>query len=154
MQRKFADTVYKSLTATGMSPERLELEITENLLMDDRIDTIYILDELHNMGVKLAIDDFGTGYTSLGYLKRLPVDALKIDQSFITEVPISEDAITITNSIIAMAHAFKVNVIAEGVENEQQLFMLRSQKCDSVQGFYFAQPMPPEEFETYLKQNT
>ena len=153
MQRKFADTVYKSLTATGMSPERLELEITENLLMDDRIDTIYILDELHSMGVKLAIDDFGTGYTSLGYLKRLPVDALKIDQSFITEVPTSEDAITITSSIIAMAHAFKVNVIAEGVENEQQLFMLRSQKCDSVQGFYFAQPMPPEEFGAYLKQN-
>ena len=152
MRRKFADTVYKSLTATGMSPERLELEITESLLMDDRIDTVYILDELHSMGVKLAIDDFGTGYTSLGYLKRLPVDALKIDQSFITEVPISEDAITITNSIIAMAHAFKVNVIAEGVENEQQLFMLRSQKCDSVQGFYFAQPMPPAEFEAYLKQ--
>ena len=152
MRRKFADTVYKSLTATGMSPERLELEITESLLMDDRIDTVYILDELHSMGVKLAIDDFGTGYTSLGYLKRLPVDALKIDQSFITEVPINEDAITITNSIIAMAHAFKVNVIAEGVENEQQLFMLRSQKCDSVQGFYFAQPMPPNEFETYLKQ--
>ena len=154
MQRKFADTVYKSLTATGMSPERLELEITENLLMDDRIDTIYILDELHNMGIKLAIDDFGTGYTSLGYLKRLPIDALKIDQSFITEVPINEDAITITNSIIAMAHAFKVNVIAEGVENEQQLFMLRSQKCDSVQGFYFAQPMPSSEFEEYLKKNT
>lgn len=154
MQRKFADTVYKSLTATGMAPERLELEITESLLMDDRIDTIYILDELHNMGIKLAIDDFGTGYTSLGYLKRLPVDALKIDQSFITDVPISEDAITITNSIIAMAHAFKVNVIAEGVENEQQLFMLRSQKCDSVQGFYFAQPMLPTEFEAYLKRNT
>jgi len=153
MQRKFADTVYKSLTATGMAPERLELEITESLLMEDRIDTIYILDELHSMGVKLVIDDFGTGYSSLGYLKRLPVDALKIDQSFIANIPINEDATTITNSIIALAHALKIKVIAEGVETEQQLFMLRSQKCDSVQGFYFARPMPPAEFVEYIKKN-
>jgi diguanylate cyclase (GGDEF)-like protein len=146
MQRKFVDIVYKALTATGMSPERLELEITESLLMEDRIDTVYILEELHAMGVKLAIDDFGTGYSSLSYLKRLPVDALKIDQSFMRDVPKNEDATTITNSIIALAHALKINVIAEGIETAQQLVLLLSQNCDSGQGFYFYPPLLPDDF--------
>ena len=146
MQRKFVDIVYKTLSATGISPERLELEITESLLMEDRIDTIYILDELHSMGVKLTIDDFGTGYSSLSYLKRLPVDALKIDRSFMRDVPSNEDATTITNSIIALAHALKIKVIAEGIETVQQLVLLLSQQCDSGQGFYFYPPLLPENF--------
>jgi len=146
MQRKFVDIVYKTLTATGMSPERLELEITESLLMEDRIDTVYILEELHAMGVKLAIDDFGTGYSSLSYLKRLPVDALKIDQSFMRDVPKNEDATTITNSIIALAHALKINVIAEGIETAEQLVLLLSQQCDSGQGFYFYPPLSADDF--------
>jgi diguanylate cyclase (GGDEF)-like protein len=153
MQRKFVDIVYRALTATGMSPNRLELEITESLLMEDRIDMVYILDELHTMGVKLAIDDFGTGFSSLSYLKRLPVDALKIDRSFIRDVPRNEDATTITNSIIALAHALKITVIAEGVENEEQLTLLRSQQCDGGQGFYFAIPMSSEDFVAYVKKN-
>jgi diguanylate cyclase (GGDEF)-like protein len=155
MQRKFVDIVYKALTATGMSPERLELEITESLLMEDRIDTIYILDELHAMGIKLAIDDFGTGYSSLSYLKRLPVDALKIDRSFMRDVPKNEDATTITNSIIALAHALKINVIAEGVETAEQLVLLLSQHCDSGQGFYFYPPLLPEDFvKAFHEQNS
>jgi diguanylate cyclase (GGDEF)-like protein len=146
MQRKFVDIVYKTLTATGMSPERLELEITESLLVEDRIDTVYILDELHAMGVKLAIDDFGTGYSSLSYLKRLPVDALKIDQSFMRDIPKNEDATTIANSIIALGHALKINVIAEGIETAEQLVLLLSQQCDSGQGFYFYPPLLPDDF--------
>ena len=114
--------------------------------MEDRIDTIYILDELHSMGVKLTIDDFGTGYSSLSYLKRLPVDALKIDRSFMRDVPSNEDATTITNSIIALAHALKIKVIAEGIETVQQLVLLLSQQCDSGQGFYFYPPLLPENF--------
>ncbi len=146
MQRKFVDIVYKALSATGMAPERLELEITESLLMEDRIDTVYILDELHAMGVRLAIDDFGTGYSSLSYLKRLPVDALKIDQSFMRDVPKNEDATTITNSIIALAHALKMKVIAEGIETAEQLVLLLSQQCDNGQGFYFYPPLSPDDF--------
>ena len=152
MQRKFVDVVYKALTATGMSPERLELEITESLLMEDRIDTVYILDELHAMGVKLAIDDFGTGYSSLSYLKRLPVDALKIDQSFMKDVPKNDEAITITNSIIALAHALKMKVIAEGIETTEQLVLLLSQQCDSGQGFYFYPPLSADHFVTAVHE--
>ena len=146
MQRKFVDVVYRTLSATGISPERLELEITESLLVEDRIDTVYILDELHAMGVKLAIDDFGTGYSSLSYLKRLPVDALKIDQSFMRDIPKNEDATTIANSIIALGHALKINVIAEGIETAEQLVLLLSQQCDSGQGFYFYPPLSPDDF--------
>ncbi len=146
MQRKFVDIVYKALSATGMSPERLELEITESLLMEDRIDTVYILEELHAMGVKLAIDDFGTGYSSLSYLKRLPVDALKIDQTFMRDVPKNDDATTITNSIIALAHALNIKVVAEGIETAEQLVLLLSQQCDSGQGFYFYPPLSSDDF--------
>ena len=146
MQRKFVDIVYKALAATGMSPKRLELEITESMLMEDRIDTVYILEELHAMGVRLAIDDFGTGYSSLSYLKRLPVDALKIDQSFMRDVPKSEEATTITNSIIALAHALNIKIIAEGIETSEQLVLLLSQQCESGQGFYFYPPLLPDDF--------
>jgi EAL domain-containing protein (putative c-di-GMP-specific phosphodiesterase class I) len=98
------------------------------------------------MGVKLAIDDFGTGYSSLSYLKRLPVDALKIDQSFMHDIPKNEDATTIANSIIALGHALKINVIAEGIETAEQLVLLLSQQCDSGQGFYFYPPLSPDDF--------
>jgi diguanylate cyclase (GGDEF)-like protein len=155
LQRKFVDIVYNALTANGMSPERLELEITESLLMEDRIDTVYILDELHAMGVKVAIDDFGTGFSSLSHLKQLPVDTLKIDHSFMRNVPSNDDATTITNSIIALAHALKIKVIAEGIESEHQLVLLFSQHCDSGQGFYFYPPLLPNDFVTaVLEQNS
>jgi len=152
VQSNFVDMVYRTLATTGMSPHRLELEITESLLMEDRIDTVYILDKLHAMGVKLSIDDFGTGYSSLSYLKLLPVDALKIDQSFIRDIPADEGAATITSSIIALAHELKLNVIAEGIETEQQLELLRSRQCEYGQGFYFAPPMSPEDFIEYVLQ--
>ena len=121
--------------------------------MEDRIDTVYILDKLHTMGLKLAIDDFGTGFSSLSYLKLLPVDILKIDQSFIQDIPEDEDATTITSSIIALAHELKLNVIAEGIETEKQLEVLRSRKCDYAQGFYFAEPMPADDLVEYLLQH-
>ncbi len=152
IQSNFVDMVYRTLATTGMSPHRLELEITESLLMEDRIDTVYILDKLHAMGVKLSIDDFGTGYSSLSYLKLLPVDALKIDQSFIRDIPADEGAATITSSIIALAHELKLNVIAEGIETQQQLKLLRSRQCDHGQGFYFAPPMSPDDFAEYVLQ--
>ena len=152
IQSNFVDMVYRTLATSGMSPHRLELEITESLLMEDRIDTVYILDKLHAMGVKLSIDDFGTGYSSLSYLKLLPVDALKIDQSFIRDIPADEGAATITSSIIALAHELKLNVIAEGIETQQQLELLRSRHCDHGQGFYFAPPMSQDDFAEYVLQ--
>ena len=137
---------------SNLSPHFLELEITESICMNDSEQTITILDKIKSKGVHISIDDFGTGYSSLSYLKLLPVDALKIDQSFIRDIPADEGAATITSSIIALAHELKLHVIAEGVETGQQLELLRSKQCDHGQGFYFAPPMSPNEFIEYVLQ--
>jgi EAL domain-containing protein (putative c-di-GMP-specific phosphodiesterase class I) len=128
-----------------LPPSTLCLEVTETALMKDATSAAAKLNALRDLGIRLAIDDFGTGYSSLAKLIHLPLDALKIDQSFVSELESSRDAEVIVTSIIAMAHAVGLVVIAEGVENARQLEILRRLECDQAQGFYFGRPVPPDE---------
>ena len=154
MQNNFEEYVSTILEETNIAANRLELEITETLLMDERIDSIKILDNLSKKNIHLSIDDFGTGFSSLSYLKRFAVNTLKIDRSFMQDVTTDNDAKSIVKSIIALAHTLNLNVIAEGIETAEQLAFLHKYKCDFAQGFYFSKPVNAEDFEDfYLKQN-
>jgi len=144
--------VGSTLTSTGFSAKHLELELTENLLMHHLDDTMTILNALCDMGITLSVDDFGTGYSSLSYLKRFPLTTLKIDRSFVNGIPNDADNMAITKAIIAMAHSLKLLVIAEGVEDEQQLAYLCEQGCDEFQGYFFYKPLPTSEFTQVLKR--
>ena len=150
MRADFVDVINKIITNTGILSQQLELEITESLLLDERINAGSIFSDLAVMGVNLAIDDFGTGYSSLGYLKSFPVNILKIDRTFTKDVPADNQATTLTLSIIAMAHALNMQVVAEGVETKEQLEILRAHKCDFIQGYYFSRPLPAEELVQFL----
>jgi len=140
-QRNFISTLEKILASTGLAPRYLELELTENVLMSQLDETIATLDALCAMGITLSVDDFGTGYSSLSYLKRFPLTTLKIDRSFISGIPADLDDMAITQAIIVMAHSLKLLVIAEGVEDEQQLAYLCEQGCDEFQGYFFHKPL-------------
>ncbi len=140
------DSVNQALRENGMAASSLQLEITEGLLMDDLPDTKAALHELQTMGVRLAVDDFGTGYSSLSYLKRFPVTALKIDKSFIRDIPTDRGDATLVEAIVAMAHRLDLQVIGEGIETRKQLDFIRSRGCDLAQGHYFSRPLPPDEF--------
>ena len=131
------------LAATGLAPERLELEITESTIMRDDPNTMRVFRELASRGVRIAIDDFGTGYSSLSYLKRFPIDTLKIDRSFVRDVPRDGDDATIVQTILAMAGTLDLEVVAEGVETDEQFAFLGDYGCDLVQGWLFGHPMPP-----------
>ena len=135
---------------TGVTPECLHLEITESVAMHNIERTAERLNELSGMGVQIYIDDFGTGYSSLNYLKRLPIECLKIDKSFIRDIEKDSDDRTIISAVTAMAHKMKLKVIAEGVETEEQFSFLRSAECDEVQGFLFSRPLPAENFEELI----
>ena len=150
MRENFVDTVKQTIRDADISPDELELEITESLLLDENVNTKLIFEKLSALGVQLAIDDFGTGYSSLSYLKRFSVHTLKIDRAFTKDIPEDEQATTLTLSIIAMAHALNMQVVAEGVENEAQLELLRAHQCDSVQGFFFGKPVPIAELVDHL----
>ena len=128
-----------------------ELEITESLLIEDHDKTFETLDELREIGVKLAIDDFGTGYSSMGHLKRLSIDTIKIDRSFVKDIPGDDDAATIVMAIILMAHSLRKQVVAEGVETQAQVEFLRARHCEFAQGFLFSKPLPVREFSQYLR---
>jgi EAL domain-containing protein (putative c-di-GMP-specific phosphodiesterase class I) len=123
----------------------LEIEITESVLMTDIEETMVVLRAFKDAGLRIAIDDFGTGYSSLSYLKQFPVDYLKIDRSFVANIHTDGDDAAICAAIVAMAKKLNLMVIAEGVESEEQLFFLREQGCDQVQGFLFAKPMQADE---------
>ena len=133
-----------------IAPELLELELTESSLMSNAEDTITVLRNLKALGIQISIDDFGTGYSSLAYLKRFPIDKLKIDIAFVREVTSNPDDAAIVLAIINMAHSLKLQVIAEGVERDAQLAYLRRHGCDEMQGYYFSKPVPEDEFETML----
>ena len=150
IQKDLADSVLAIIERTGLLPEYLELEITEDLLLENNQTNIVTLTTLRNRGVHISIDDFGTGYSSLSYLKRLPIDTLKIDQSFLRDIENDPDNKAITSAIIAMAASLHLNVLAEGVETEEQLSFLRAQGCNEIQGFSFSQPLTAEEFERML----
>ncbi|MFZ1012093.1 MAG: EAL domain-containing protein, partial [Terracidiphilus sp.] len=139
-QAEFSKLIERVLRETGLSPQYLELELTESLLLSNQDVVLSVLRELKEMGVRLAIDDFGTGYSSLSYLKRFCVNKLKIDRSFIHEVTTNANDAAITTAIIHMAKSLNLTVIAEGVENESQLAFLRAHQCDEMQGYYISKP--------------
>lgn len=149
-QASVVDSIAEILEETGLEAKKLQLEITENAIMQDVARTVGILEELRRMGVQIAIDDFGTGYSSLAYLKRLPVDAVKIDCSFIRDLPTDPNTATIVATILAMARDLGLKVVAEGVETEEQLEYLRARGCDEFQGFYFSQAVPLDELRALL----
>jgi len=146
--------VINILEDSGLPPQNLELEITESMVMANPEHATAILRELRGVGVHLAIDDFGTGYSSLGYLKSFPVHTLKIDRSFIKDVPADPDDVAITHAIIAMGHSLRLNVVAEGVETAEQFEFLREHGCDFMQGYLVGKPMPAEEFGRLLAERT
>ena len=138
------------LNETGLPPEYLDLEITEGTVMRDVENAIVILQRLSDMGVSVSIDDFGTGYSSLGYLKRFPLNTLKVDRSFVSDITTNPDDAAITETIISMAHNLKLKVVAEGVETFEQFDFLKARKCDQIQGFLFSRPLDAETFEKML----
>jgi len=140
------ETVAEALKRSGLPARLLELELTESILVQDVDVAIKTLSSLKEMGVKLSIDDFGTGYSSLSYLKRLAVDKLKIDQSFVRDLAVDTDSAAIVKAIIQLGHTLQLTVIAEGVENDDQLAFLRNYGCDEVQGYLFSRPVPAAEF--------
>jgi PAS domain S-box-containing protein/diguanylate cyclase (GGDEF)-like protein len=137
-------TVRRILDETGLDPKLLELELTESASMDAPEKSFEILRELKAMGIGLAIDDFGTGYSNLNYLKRFPVDKLKLDQSFVRDIVSDPDDLSIARAVIAMAHGLRLTVIAEGVEDAGQLALLAAHGCDEIQGYLFSRPVEPE----------
>jgi diguanylate cyclase (GGDEF)-like protein len=144
-----AQDVTDALRDSGLPPEALELEITENIALN-RGDSV-VLQRLHQKGVKLAFDDFGTGYASLSYLTRLPLSRIKVDRSFVAKLTRNAQDAAIVRSLIGMAHNLDLGVIAEGVETSQQADFLLKENCEEAQGFLYAKPLPATEFEAYLK---
>jgi EAL domain-containing protein (putative c-di-GMP-specific phosphodiesterase class I) len=136
---------------SGGDPALIELEITEGMVMQDPERAVTLLRDMRQIGVHVAIDDFGTGHSSLAYLKRFPVDNLKIDRSFIAEIPADRGDAAITQAIIAMAHSLELKVIAEGVETQAQFDFLAAQGCDEYQGYFFARPMAEEQARALLE---
>jgi diguanylate cyclase (GGDEF)-like protein/PAS domain S-box-containing protein len=148
-----SDTVVKALRETGLDPHDLELEITEGVVIRDDDATAVMLRDLRTMGVRVALDDFGTGYSSLSYLTRFPLDTLKMDLAFIRDVATDPSAAGVVTGVIAMAHSLSLQVVAEGVDSEDQAKVLRDVDCDEVQGFLYAGALPPDEFLAYLKKH-
>jgi diguanylate cyclase (GGDEF)-like protein len=146
-------TIQDALDSSGLDPGCLELEITESYSMQNPDATVDTLRELKKLGVKISMDDFGTGYSSLAYLKKFPIDTVKVDQSFVQDLGTDRDDEAITTAVIAMAQSLSLKVVAEGVENEVQLEFLRARRCDGVQGFYFSRPLPAAEFEQFISRS-
>jgi diguanylate cyclase (GGDEF)-like protein len=146
------ETITHALRASGLDPRYLELELTESILIHDAAGVLETVQTLKQLGLKLSIDDFGTGYSSLSYLKRLAVDKLKIDQSFVRDLATDPEDAAIVQAVIQMARSLKLATIAEGVEDAAMLASLRNFQCDEAQGYHFARPMPAEEFARYLAE--
>ncbi len=151
LENNLYQTVKQTLAETGLNPRALELEITESAIMQNPENTLQVLRQLRELGVKLSIDDFGTGYSSLTYLRRFPVQSVKIDQSFVAEIASDEGSRTLVSAIIALTHGLKLQVVAEGVETEEQLSFLSRQQCDSLQGYIFSQPEASDSFDNDFK---
>jgi diguanylate cyclase (GGDEF)-like protein len=146
----FVSSVENVIKEVGVDPSLIELEITESLFMDNLSQTIEHLSALRALGLRISVDDFGTGFSSLSYLKRLPIDQLKIDRSFIMDIPGDEEDCVITELIITMAQRLSLEVVAEGVETKEQFQYLQGMDCDLIQGYLFSKPLPPDEFMVYV----
>jgi diguanylate cyclase (GGDEF)-like protein len=151
-QEDLPRVVAQALRLNGVAAHCLELEVTESAVMQDPERTVATLRELKQIDVRLSLDDFGTGYSSLNYLKRFPIDTLKIDQSFVRDITTNPDDAAIAVAVISLAHSLKRRVVAEGVETEAQLNYLRRQGCDEMQGYYFSRPVPADEFAAMLRE--
>ena len=151
-QDSFWDTLQGILSATELDPRYLELELTESAIMDHPEATIVLLERIHQLGARIAIDDFGTSYSSLNYLKRLPIDAIKIDMSFIHGIGKDRDDEEIIKVIISLARSLGLQSVAEGVETKEQITFLHEHKCDCLQGYYFCRPLPAEVATQFLKE--
>jgi EAL domain-containing protein (putative c-di-GMP-specific phosphodiesterase class I) len=147
----FLEGVFETLKDTGLDPGSLELELTESVLMRRAESAASVLQALRAIKVQLAIDDFGTGYSSLSYLSKFPINALKIDQSFVRQITTVLDETTIVTAVISMGRSLKLRVVAEGVETRKELAFLQAHQCDEAQGYYFSRPMVPEQFARLLK---
>ena len=148
---RLIDNIREILVETGLEARYLELEITESAVMAHPDKAIVTLTTLRDMGISVAIDDFGIGYSSLAYLQRFPIRAVKIDQSFVQGIPSNSGDAAITKAIISLAHSLECSVIAEGAETQQQYDFLREHDCDSVQGYYFSEPISAELFGDLIK---
>jgi diguanylate cyclase (GGDEF)-like protein/PAS domain S-box-containing protein len=146
------DTVKNALEATGLEPERLEVELTESVIMDGAEEAAVTLRTLKGIGVRLSLDDFGTGYSSLSYLKRFPFDTLKMDRSFVSELPRKSQDAAIASAIISLAHGLSLSVIAEGIETVEQYEFLKARRCDEAQGYLMSRPIASEQFTTLLSE--
>jgi EAL domain-containing protein (putative c-di-GMP-specific phosphodiesterase class I) len=144
------EMVSQILDSVKLPAQYLELELTEGVAMDDPLGAITVMDKLHERGIRMSIDDFGTGYSSLSYLKRFKVYKLKIDQSFVRDITDDPEDKAIVRAIISLADSLGLQTIAEGVETEGQLELLREQGCDEIQGYYFSKPLPPDQFEAFV----
>ena len=147
------ESVQNALRAGGVGPGSLELELTEGLFMEDPERVTSTLQKVAGLGVSVSIDDFGTGYSSLGYLKRLPIDTVKVDRTFVTDLPHDTDDAELATAIVGMAHGLRCRVVAEGIETQEQLQFLRAQGCDEGQGFLFSHPLPAAQCGAWLRAN-
>lgn len=151
---RLAQLVQAALEKSGLPAEQLELEVTESLLMEDVDAARIALTQLKELGVRISVDDFGTGYSSMNYLKRFPIDTLKIDQTFVREIPSDPDDTAITAAIIALGHALRLDVVAEGVETTPQLDFLQSEGCDRAQGFLLSKPKDATDFARWVRDRS
>jgi diguanylate cyclase len=147
---KFLEEICGILESTGLEPRFLELELTETAVMRNFDATSAVLQSLSAMGIRIAVDDFGTGYSNLSYLKRFPINTLKLDKSFMHDIPENANIATIVRSVIQMGHNLHLNVIAEGVENAEQLKFLQAYDCAEGQGYYFSKPVDPSECQAMI----
>jgi diguanylate cyclase len=145
-------TIRRALDDAGLEPQFLEVELTESAVMSDPEESIAILEQLSAMGVLVSVDDFGTGYSSMSYLRRLPIDKLKIDRVFINEIVSRPEDASIVRAIVSLAHSLRLKVVAEGVETSAQLDFLKAVGCDEYQGFHFSRPVPAREFERVVRE--
>jgi EAL domain-containing protein (putative c-di-GMP-specific phosphodiesterase class I) len=152
MEPKLPATVFRALQESGLDPTLLELEITESISIKAAPNLVENLQALHRLGCRIAIDDFGTGAASLDYLRKLPADRIKIDQSFVRNIGVDPDDEAIVRATIEMAHRLNRSVVAEGVETEQHLAFLRTHQCDELQGYLFCRPLPVVSFESLLAE--
>jgi EAL domain-containing protein (putative c-di-GMP-specific phosphodiesterase class I) len=157
--RQFSDErlvieIAHALAQTELPAHLLELEITESMMMEHPERAAETLLEIKEMGVHVSIDDFGTGYSSLARLKKFPIESVKIDRSFIRDIAVDSDDAAIVSAVIAMAHSLRLNVIAEGVESQDQVRFLRERSCDEIQGFYFSRPVAPSEIRGFALRHS
>jgi EAL domain-containing protein (putative c-di-GMP-specific phosphodiesterase class I) len=152
-QGNLLDVIQRAMSDAGLEPQFLELELTESAVMTNPEESAVILEKLSEMGVLVSVDDFGTGYSSMSYLRRFPIDKLKIDRGFVKDLMTRADDASIVQAIISLAHSLRLKVVAEGVETPEQLHSLRSMGCDQYQGFHFSPPISALEFANLIRRN-